>query len=568
MIIKQDHDSLYMTADTFRSARLVDFEAEQKILAHQDSLHRIYIDSIEKRSADSLHRVTLARAYQDSVAALRDSLNMDRSDSLAPGAADSLGRLVQDSLGRLGLDTLGALRGNTTRKAVRRDSTDIDRLNARLADTSKHLTDPQRKKLEKELVKARTDSARAVVQAVKDSIDRKVQARKDSISDAKYAVKVKQKALRDSVKAAAAAVKKRQRDAVDSVRRAGFAAKARVKAIADSTQRRKELDTTIARALARGDSILTRHLSDSLKKKDGWTDSALTHNGLPIPIDSFALRRTRDSLQEVAEQKHYADSIAHLPPTDSTLRYIIGFHHVRIFSDSLQAVADSLYYSTKDSIFRLFYNPVAWGSGNYQITGDTMYMYTKNKKAERLYVFENALTINRVARSLFNQLKGTTINCFFQGGDIDYIRAKGNAESIYYVADDHKAYTGANRAHGDIIDMVFGPKLDSAGNIAVDSAGKPKGKELDRVVIRSDAEGTMTPMRKVIPDDMVLRGFKWLEKRRPKSKQEMFDSLHGENEDESFDAAEKAAQTAPGSQRTPLPTLQIIKPKQQPKKHP
>jgi lipopolysaccharide export system protein LptA len=568
MIIKQDHDSLYMTADTFRSARLVDFEAEQKILAHQDSLHRLYVDSIEKRWGDSLHRAFVAKAYQDSIAALNDSLNKDKSDSLAPGVADSLSRLALDSLHRLGLDTLGGLRGDTTKKVVRRDSTQIDRLSAALADTTKHLNDKQRKKLEKELVKARTDSARAVVQAVKDSIERKIQARKDSISDARYALKVKQKADRDSVKAAAAAVKKRQRDAIDSVRKAGFAAKARVKAVADSILRRKELDTIIAQALARGDTILTRRLADSLKKKVHWTDSALTRSGLPIPIDSFALRRTQDSLQEVAEQKHYADSIAHLPPTDSTLRFIIGYHHVRIFSDSLQAVADSLYYSTKDSIFRLFYDPVAWGSGNYQITGDTMYMYTKNKKAERLYVFENALAINRVARTLFNQLKGTTINCFFQGGDIDFIRAKGNAESIYYVADDNKAYTGANRAHGDIIDMVFGPKLDSAGNIELDSAGKPKGREMDRVVLRSDAEGTMTPMGRVIPEDMVLRGFKWQEKRRPQSKEEMFGSLHTENEDESFEKAEKEAQTAPGSQRAPLPTLQIIKPKQQAKKHP
>jgi hypothetical protein len=195
-------------------------------------------------------------------------------------------------------------------------------------------------------------------------------------------------------------------------------------------------------------------------------------------------------------------------------------------------------------------------------------MYTKNKKADRLYVFENALAVNRVAKSLYNQLKGTTLNCFFQGGDINYIRAKGNAESIYYIADDNKAYTGANRAHGDIIDMVFGPKLDSAGNVALDSAGKPKGRELDRVVFRSDAEGTMTPMRRVVPEDMILRGFKWLEKRRPKSKQEMFESLHGENEDENFEAAEKAAEQAPGSQRAALPTIPIIKPKQQPKKHP
>jgi lipopolysaccharide export system protein LptA len=567
MIIKQDKDSLYVTADTFRSARLVDFEGEQKILAHEDSLHRLYIDSIEKRSADSLHLIALARAARDSLAAQTDTLNRDRSDSLAPGQADSLARLGLDSLRRLGLDTLGGLHGDTTKRVVKKDSTEIDRLNAQLADTAKHLNDRQRKKLEKDLAKARTDSARALVQAVRDSIERKIQPHKDSISDAKYALKVRQKADRDSVKAAAAAVKRRARDAIDSVRRAGFAAKARVKAVADSTLRRKDLDSSIAHALARGDTIRTKKLADSLKK-GGWTDSALTHSRLPIPVDSFALRRTQDSLREVAVQQHYADSIAHLPPTDSTLRYIIGFHHVRIFSDSLQAVADSLYYSTKDSIFRLFYNPVAWGSGNYQITGDTMYMYTKNKKADRLYVFENGLAINRVAKALFNQLKGTTINCFFQGGEINYIRAKGNSESIYYIADDKKAYTGANRAHGDIIDMIFGPKLDSAGNVDLDSAGKPKGRELDRVVIRSDAEGTMTPMRKVVPEDMILRGFKWQEKRRPKSKQEMFESLHGENEDENFEEAEKAAEQAPGSQHAALPTIQIIKPKQQAKKHP
>ena len=259
-------------------------------------------------------------------------------------------------------------------------------------------------------------------------------------------------------------------------------------------------------------------------------------------MDSFALRRTEDSLRVVAAEQHYADSIAHLPPEDTTLRYIIGFHHVRIFSDSLQAVADSLYYSTKDSIFRLFYNPVAWGSGNYQITGDTMYMYTKNKKADRLYVFENALAINRVAKALFNQLKGTTINCYFRDGQINYIRAKGNAESIYYIADEKKAFTGANRAHGDIIDMVFGPKLDSTGKVELDSAGKPKGRELDRVVIRSDAEGTMTPMRRVIPGRHDSSRIQMAGETKAKVQTGNVRVLHTENEDENFEAAEKAAE--------------------------
>ncbi|HVW60378.1 MAG TPA: hypothetical protein VHC48_10095, partial [Puia sp.] len=209
------------------------------------------------------------------------------------------------------------------------------------------------------------------------------------------------------------------------------------------------------------------------------------------------------------DHEKYTDT-ARSPLTDSTVRYILAFHHVRIFSDSLQAVADSMYYSGQDSIFRLFYNPVAWGSGNYQITGDTMYVYTKNKKANRLYVFENAIAVNKVGTRFFNQIKGTTINAYFKDGQVDYMRAKGNAESIYYVQDDNKAYTGVNKAHADIIDMVFGEKTDS-------------GRELKKVIMRNDVEGSMIPFKKVNFDDMVLRGFKWLEARRPKSKEELFE---------------------------------------------
>ena len=38
---------------------------------------------------------------------------------------------------------------------------------------------------------------------------------------------------------------------------------------------------------------------------------------------------------------------------DSTNRYFEAYRHVRIFSDSLQAVCDSLFYSFKDSIIPL-----------------------------------------------------------------------------------------------------------------------------------------------------------------------------------------------------------------------
>jgi len=495
------------------------------------------------------------------------------ADSLSRLGLDSLRKLgfTIDSLRKLGLDSAQLAEQDTAVKKapVRIDSSAPMKIRAQLADTASKtaVTGKKRERLEKALITAESDSVKMRIQLVKDSIEKKIRAHKDSISDAKYDAQVKIKAAKDSVKAAAKAAKQRQRDAIDSVRRAGFAAKARIREVADSIKKAVETDSLIARTLVRGDTVRILKLADSLKH-GGWRDSTLIQHGLPIPVDSFALRRTQDSIREVVAEKAYADSIAHLPPTDSTLRYIIGYHHVRIFSDSLQAVSDSLYYSAKDSIFRLYYNPVAWGSGNYQITGDTMYVYTKNKKADRLYVFESALAINKVARNFYNQLKGTTINCYFENGDIHYIRAKGNAESIYYMQGDDKAYTGVNHSHADIIDMVFAPKMDSAGNVALDSAGKPKGKELNRVVLRNDAEGSVIPMHKVNFDEMVLRGFKWQEKRRPKSKQELFESIKNPNADQEFEAAEREAIEKAPTQKAAIPSIPIVKPPPTPKKHP
>ncbi|HZK63308.1 MAG TPA: OstA-like protein [Puia sp.] len=204
------------------------------------------------------------------------------------------------------------------------------------------------------------------------------------------------------------------------------------------------------------------------------------------------------------------DSVQDMPilktarnPNDSTLRFLKAYHHVRIFSDSLQAVADSLYYSGQDSIFRLFNDPVAW-AGGYQVSGDTLFMYTKNKKPERLYVFENGLVVGKVGAHMFNQVKGNTINGYFKNGVIDFMRAKGSAEAVYYVKDDSMALVGVNRVNkADVIDLIFLKKV------------------LNKVVLRNDADGIITPIRKVNFDEMKLRNFKWLEERRPKTKAEL-----------------------------------------------
>ena len=189
---------------------------------------------------------------------------------------------------------------------------------------------------------------------------------------------------------------------------------------------------------------------------------------------------------------------------DSTDRYFEAFRHVRIFSDSLQAVCDSMFYSFRDSVFRLFDDPVVW-SNESQITGDTIYLFTKNKKADRMQVFKNSFIASMLKPEVFNQVKSIRMDAYFIDGNIDSVRARGAAECIYYIQDEDSAFTGINQSNADLMDVYF------------------KERELQRVVFRTAVKGTIWPMKQKTPQEMRLQNFKWRDAERPKTKFEMFE---------------------------------------------
>ncbi len=233
---------------------------------------------------------------------------------------------------------------------------------------------------------------------------------------------------------------------------------------------------------------------DTLNTKTGFTqlnpkDSAAN------PSDSTELLSNVVSI----------DSMSKTTTGPDTIRYFLGFAHVKIFNDSLQAVSDSLYYSTEDSVFKLFKEPVFW-NGKSQVTGDTMLLFTKNQKAERLYVYNNSLVVNEQEGTLYNQVAGKNLNAYFLNGEIDYVRVKGApAKSIYFPLDDDSAYIGMNVSEGDVIDAYF------------------IKKSLQKIKFIKDVDGTLYPMRDVNSNNRYLSGFKWLDARRPKTYLELFE---------------------------------------------
>lgn len=245
------------------------------------------------------------------------------------------------------------------------------------------------------------------------------------------------------------------------------------------------------------------------------TDSSYndTTNKLVMVMDSTGTAIAgRDSTHKAITGKDSANKLStykvsfdrEFANKDSTNRYFEAYRNVRVFSDSLQSVSDSLFYSFVDSTFRLYDNPIAW-SKKSQITGDTIYLYTKNKKASRIQAFENSFMVNQVEPGVYNQIKSTRMDGYFKEGSLDSVRSKGLAESIYFIQDEDSAYTGTNQTSSDAIDIYF-----------------EKG-ELFKVVFRSDLKGTLYPITQKKPGEMRLPNFKWLDEKRPKTKYEMYE---------------------------------------------
>ncbi len=193
----------------------------------------------------------------------------------------------------------------------------------------------------------------------------------------------------------------------------------------------------------------------------------------------------------------------HAQKDTSRLRYIIAYHHVRLFSDSLQGVSDSLYYSDIDSAFHFYINPVLW-TGTSQLTGDTIVLFTRDQQASKIVLQQHAMIINKIEDSIYNQVKGNIITGYFgNGNEINWMDVNGNAESMYYAQDNNGAFVGGNHSTSAKIHLYF------------------KDGKLNKVIFLKDVDGNFMPPTKIPEENKTLRGFRWEAAQRPKSKEEL-----------------------------------------------
>ncbi len=185
--------------------------------------------------------------------------------------------------------------------------------------------------------------------------------------------------------------------------------------------------------------------------------------------------------------------------TDSVER-VIATGDVRLWRRNLAVRTDSaVYLQFVDSLrldrLALFHYPRAW-MRRHQITGDTVEVYLKGSHPRYLHVRRRVyvgLSDSLLAR--IHQIKGKWLGGWFQADTLREVHIGPNAEAVYFLREKEEL-SGAVTLSADTLRVYL------------------REEQPERIVAVRGIAGTYYE-KSLIPEDLHLEGFRWLEEERP-----------------------------------------------------
>lgn len=248
--------------------------------------------------------------------------------------------------------------------------------------------------------------------------------------------------------------------------------------------------------------IYTRHnvvVKDSVKKF-----MILGHQGFVNEKDSHAW--VTDSALFIDYSRAdtfyvHADTIK--TQADSIYKRVYAYEKVRVFSEQLQGKCDSLSISSRDTITRMYKEPVLWSEG-YQLTGDHIQIIVEGGVVDRLELQENAMIVWYVLNERYSQLKGNTITGYMQDSTLRQIAVNGSVQCVYMMQNEQGLLVGENVLQSSYMNIDF------------------KAGQVHKLKTWPASDGTVYPPMETPKEEAFLRGFQWLEHIRPKTVEELF----------------------------------------------
>ncbi|MBI2258039.1 MAG: hypothetical protein HYU67_03970 [Flavobacteriia bacterium] len=206
----------------------------------------------------------------------------------------------------------------------------------------------------------------------------------------------------------------------------------------------------------------------------------------------------------------HADSIFVFSDSLKKVTSAQAYHHARFFKSNLQGRCDSISFLKDKGFMEMFYDPIVW-SQNAELKGVKMNAHLKDSVLDKIEILENSSVVMEVDSSLYNQVYGKEMFCYFLQNELHKVEVFGNSQTIYFPeekTDKDSIFeikrSGMNRIYsGDI--KVY---LDSG--------------EVKKVVYLTQADAVFYPFNLINKEEQFIKNFSWNPLLRPKRKEELF----------------------------------------------
>jgi len=183
-------------------------------------------------------------------------------------------------------------------------------------------------------------------------------------------------------------------------------------------------------------------------------------------------------------------------------KIFMAYHRVRFYKKDLRGICDSLSYQMKDSVMRLYMDPVLW-SDVHQLSAEKIEYRPHTPGPDIARLENNGFIISREDSIKFNQISGKVLIGYIVKNELKTIEVNGNAITLYYLKNkDH--YSGMSKMESSKINVYL---LKS---------------KIDSIAFFPKPEGKLTPMKDLTSEETVLKGFVWRESEKPKSRFDLY----------------------------------------------
>lgn len=217
---------------------------------------------------------------------------------------------------------------------------------------------------------------------------------------------------------------------------------------------------------------------------------------------SSALALTDSTALTVADSTALAvtDSTAIVPPDTAKVGFAYAIGNVKVFSGSMQARCDSLVFFERDSLVRMYIEPIIWNeNGRHQYYSDSLTILVADGHIEKANLLDNAFVIIQEDSVSFDQIKATEMMAYFDTTSaLSRFDGLGSATAIFYL-EENDALATVNKSESKMLSAWFADG------------------ELDRVYYFDSPKNSAYPAVQLPSEDRQMRGFRWDPDNRPKS---------------------------------------------------